>query len=143
MIELQLEYWERGDIKRSGQEYGNLQKLFLNQSFKDEFLGRPVIERPETQFVAGWYHAVTVIEQFRTNETRKEIEDAIGSCYRVDYILKDGLLNAMDYYKAGDAYNGDIMMSDSKQRWNYALQGCGDIATNSSQILERLKELRN
>ena len=84
---------------------------------------------------------MTVIEQFRTNETRKEIEDAIGSCYKIDYILKDGLLNAMDYYKAGDSEYGDLMMKDSKQRWNYALHGCGDIATNSSQILERLEEL--
>ena len=47
----------------------------------------------------------------------------------------------MDFYKAGDSEYGDEMMEDSKKRWNYALKWCGDIATNSSQILSRFEEL--
>ena len=50
-------------------------------------------------------------------------------------------MNAMDFYKTGNSEFGDEMMRDSKKRWNYALHGCGEIATNSSQILERLEEL--
>ena len=56
--------------------------------------------------------------------------------------LAEDLNLAMAAYKIGDYAHGDEIMNDSKELWDEALKGCGDIAKNMSDISKKMEELQ-
>ena len=44
----------------------------------------------------------------------------------------------MAAYKIGDKAHGDQIMNDSKELWDKALKGCGDITNKMSDISKKM-----
>ena len=62
-------------------------------------------------------------------------------CFKDDEQLTNDLYDAMEAYIAGDSKTGDQKMKESKQLWDTAMSGCGDIAEKMGKISQKFDKI--
>ena len=75
--------------------------------------------------------------------TDKHENDTIKECWNsnLDAQLSPELDKAMEAYKASDIATGNKIMLDTKNMWEAAIAGCGEIADYMAEMSKRFKDL--